>query len=334
MFQTRPSSYHVIFCFVFQVHSRQVENNRLRNSFFHFLRNPQKEEMTSTQTKTISGETDKSPFWQSKSGAYWRTCSRSSSTSRQPTATSTMSLDLSVTVPYSSSIKSSLISRADGADVDIIRKTQLTPIDCSFGIVTDNIFDKVSFSSMLIEERKRLTLKRDSGVMLVFAIRRPGCASCRLNGRILTDIARKENVGCVGIIKETGVADAHLIGLYHSYFRHPIYKDENWRIYEAMGNRKMSVFKLLGKLPKLSSIYKKQNIENIPFGGDLLTQGGVLVFDRDGNLRFTFYERYGEFFDETILKQVIEEAKNPVISDTSSISSESDNIRNTNRIAI
>jgi AhpC/TSA antioxidant enzyme len=288
----------------------------------------------SNQSRTINMENDHnitSPYWKRKCGTYCR--SRLSSNVRQPLTDSNKPIDSSITTSYSSSTKSSLASHADGANIDIIRKTQLTPIDCSFGTVTEKSFDKKSFPTMLREERKRLTLKRDSGVMLVFAIRRPGCASCRLNGRILTDIAQKEKVGCVGIIKETGVADANLIGLYESYFRHPIYKDEKWRVYEAMGSRKMSVFKLVGKLPKLSSIYNKHKIENIPFGGDLLTQGGVLVFDRDGNLRYTFYERYGEFFDEAVLIQVIEESKKPMVSDTSSIS-ESDNVQNTNRIAI
>ena len=43
----------------------------------------------------------------------------------------------------------------------------------------------------------------------------------------------------------------------------------------------------------MNQIYLQHNVENVPLGGDLWTQGGVLVLDRHGNLRYTYYENYG-----------------------------------------
>ena len=63
-------------------------------------------------------------------------------------------------------------------------------------------------------------------------------------------------------------------------------------------------------LPKLTIRYRRKKIENVPFGGDLFTQGGVLVFDKEGNLRFTYHERYGEPFDVKLLKDAIDFARN------------------------
>jgi hypothetical protein len=40
--------------------------------------------------------------------------------------------------------------------------------------------------------------------------------------------------------------------------------------------------------------YNKNKINNVPFGGDIRTQGGVLIFDKQGELRYAYHENYGE----------------------------------------
>jgi AhpC/TSA antioxidant enzyme len=235
------------------------------------------------------------------SRAWWRTHSQTSSTLETVAEMETMTT-------FSS--KSSLPSH-EGANEEMVSTIKLTPIECSFGIVTEKQ-NKVSLPHMIKKERRRLTSISSSGIMLVFAIRRPGCASCRLNGKIVAEVAKQEGVGCVGIIKEVGVADSSLTEMHDTYFRQPIYKDEKWQIYEAMGNRKVSFWKLVSKLPKLNPVYKKNKVVNVPFGGDLFTQGGILVFDKKGLLRYTYYERYGEFFDPVLLTHIIEQAKKPL----------------------
>ena len=200
----------------------------------------------------------------------------------------------------------SLLSRK-GADPNVVSKVPLIPVNCSFGIVTELPAKKKSLREAVIKERKKLGCR---DVMIVFAIRRPGCGACRENGRIISELAEEENVGCLGIIKHINVDNNALMDFYQEYFRHPIYKDEQWKVYHALGNRKIAAWKYIAFLPKLTIRYRRKKIENVPFGGDLFTQGGVLVFDKEGNLRFTYHERYGEPFDVKLLKDAIDFARN------------------------
>jgi len=91
-----------------------------------------------------------------------------------------------------------------------------------------------------------------------------------------------------------------------------LYKDERWDLFvHACGNRKLSVWKLIAKVPQLTLRYAKKNIRNIPFGGDLFTRGGVLIFDKMGKLRFVYNEKYGDEFDLEALRWAIEESRKP-----------------------
>jgi AhpC/TSA antioxidant enzyme len=284
--------------------------------------------MSKTGSETMKGmssnDNDNDNTTTTSSSAAKDTIMDKMSVQRRPSSGSMKDSSCSNSYSTSRSAKSSSKKSLSGADEEVVKKTRLIPVDCSFGTVTENKCDIVICDDMIRKERRRLTSKRDSGVMLLFAIRRPGCASCRLNGRTLSEVTKQQNVGCVGIIKETSVDDDALIDLYRTYFHHPIYKDDKWRIFEAMGNRKISAWKLAALVPKLTMKYKKENVKNIMTGGDLFTQGGILVFDKDGNLRYTYYERYGEFFDSEHLIRVIEEAKLPLPSILDSSIAESD----------
>ena len=54
-------------------------------------------------------------------------------------------------------------------------------------------------------------------------------------------------IALIGIIKQTGVGDDEgIIEFYNDYFnRQPIYKDEKWKLYHAMGGRKVGMLGLL-----------------------------------------------------------------------------------------
>ena len=93
---------------------------------------------------------------------------------------------------------------------------------------------KKSLREAVVKERKKAKCR---DVMIVFAIRRPGCGACRENGRIIAELAEEENVGCLGIIKHINVDNNALLDFYQEYFHHPIYKDEQWKVYHALGNR-------------------------------------------------------------------------------------------------
>lgn len=113
----------------------------------------------------------------------------------------------------------------------------------------------------------------------------------------------------VGAVKETGVADAELLKFYDLYFRHAIYKDDRWRVYKAMGGRTLSWPRLIAGALRSEKRYKRKGIENKKFGGDLHMQGGLLIFDKRGRLRYAYHEEYGSELDMDIVKRAIDEIR-------------------------
>jgi hypothetical protein len=55
--------------------------------------------------------------------------------------------------------------------------------------------------------------------------------------------------------------------------------------------------------------YHEKNIKNVPFGGDIFTQGGVLLFDVTGKLRYVYYEQYGEELDVQALTWALQQCQ-------------------------
>jgi hypothetical protein len=109
----------------------------------------------------------------------------------------------------------------------------------------------------------------------------------------LTQLAAQEKrLALWGILKETGVDDVGLLDFYEKYFRFPLYKDPKWLVYKAMGNRKITLKSLMKGLLKSRGRYKKKNIDQTT-GGEGWVQGGLLIFDRNGQLRFGSEENFG-----------------------------------------
>lgn len=151
---------------------------------------------------------------------------------------------------------------------------------------------------------------KSADVTILFAIRRPGCANCREYGVALDQLSQEDPRVCVvGAVKETGVADAELLRFYEEYFRKPIYLDEKWNLFHAMGGKKLSWPQLIRGYLRSEKRYKRKGIANKKFGGDLYTQGGVLIFDRKGRLRFALAEEYGYELDVDAIKEAISEIR-------------------------
>lgn len=149
-------------------------------------------------------------------------------------------------------------------------------------------------------------------VTAVFCIRRAGCGSCRLHGLQLTKLAKQIDVkvNLFGIIKEIGGSDKALTEFYSEYFPFPLYKDTDDSAFRFLGDRKLSVWKFLRTGPMVLYRYHKKNIRNLPVsGGDAFTQGGIMLFDKFGNLRYVYYERYGDELDMEALRWAINECK-------------------------
>jgi len=187
-------------------------------------------------------------------------------------------------------------------DVDKLYDIPMIPVNASFGVVNEKPEASIALSPMTKKERGYVR----SDVTVVFAVRRPGCGACREHGLQLTKLATEEKACVVGAIKEIDVDNEALIEFYDEYFHFPIYKDAKWDIFKAMGGRRIPLWKLLSTFPKMNKRYKQNNIKNVPFGGDIWTQGGVLIFDRKGRVRHVYYENYGEELNLDELRQAIQ----------------------------
>ena len=107
------------------------------------------------------------------------------------------------------------------------------------------------------------------------------------------------------IVKETGVDDEGLLNFAAHYFPFPVFKDKKWLVYKAMGNRKLTMKGLLSGLMKSRSRHKKKKIDQTTLGEGWL-QGGLLIFDRNGQLRFSREEVYGDELNLEELSRAIQ----------------------------
>lgn len=156
--------------------------------------------------------------------------------------------------------------------------------------------------------------KSHNAVNVLFAIRRPGCGQCREHGMQLAEICKNNPaVTLTGVLKETIGIHQSIFDFYSKYFTFPLYKDEGWNLYHTIGNKKLSLFKMVSKAPALEVRYAKKGIRNMPVGGDWFTQGGVLIFDKQGKLRFVYYETYGKPLDVEAIQWAIEQANKPEV---------------------
>lgn len=184
-------------------------------------------------------------------------------------------------------------------------KIPLTPIDCSSGIVKERVDKKVTLQAMAKKERRAVR----GHVTLVFAIRRPGCGSCREHAMQLAQLCEKEEkVATVGVMKDTDGQHDAVIDFYEQYFRRPVYRDADWKIYDALGNRQVSIWEVIQKTPALMKRWNEKKIQNVS-GGEGFTQGGILVFDRRGELRFVYQEIVGSELNLEVLREAIANAK-------------------------
>lgn len=157
------------------------------------------------------------------------------------------------------------------------------------------------------EEKETTTVQQvaiaqasSTDVSLAFVVRRPGWVLCREHGQQLSELVasfHKDTVSLWGIVKETNVDDAGLADFYHDYFTFSLYRDVNLQVYKSLGNRKLSLhtwnpWKLWRGYRELSKRLNKKGLSG-NLKGEGIVQGGVLVFDKQGILRFAYQEETG-----------------------------------------
>ena len=184
-----------------------------------------------------------------------------------------------------------LLSESLRNNAKTLRDIPLTPLNCTFGVVNEK--EPVPFKSALRTEAVLPGRKR-ADVSLVFLVRRPGCAACREHGQQLTELAMEDkSVPFWAIVKETGIEEQGILTFFSDFFHYPIYKDEKWKTYKAMGDRKLTPFQLVKQFLGSKSRWAKKGIPNRFKGGDVWVQGGILLFKR-GKLRYAYEEEFGK----------------------------------------
>jgi hypothetical protein len=245
-----------------------------------------------------------------------RRCSERSSASSTFTAFTEHSSS-AFTVPETVFEKELLRDSITRKKFNQMQKVPLIKINCSFGLVTKGV-DATILSNVV----KTQCRTEKSDVTIVFAIRRPGCGFCREHGQQLSELAKSENVAMIGLVKDGVKAGDALLNLYTNHFRFPIFEDSKWEIYKLMGNRMLSTMQILKGV--LSSRNRRRHAEKKIrtqiTSDDTIVQGGLLVFDRCGKLRFAFVEDFGKSLDIEVLRTAIRAIRDtPALNETSHV---------------
>jgi AhpC/TSA antioxidant enzyme len=143
---------------------------------------------------------------------------------------------------------------------------------------------------------------------------------CREHGLQLTkalaaDTTSNNNtegpINLFGTVKEVGVDDEGLSEFYHTYFPFPLYRDVNLSLYSALGSRKITLrtwnpFRLYrGYREMKRRLASNENTLTGNLKGEGMVQGGILVFDGTGELRYSYDEEIGEALDMDDIRAAI-----------------------------
>lgn len=111
-----------------------------------------------------------------------------------------------------------------------------------------------------------------------------------------------------GVVKETGVDDEGLSKFYNDYFTYPLYKDEGLVLYnEFFGQRKIKLttynpFKLYKGYTDMNKRLKEKSGLDGNMTGEGMIQGGLIIFDKEGNVRYAYEEIIG---DELMIDDIV-----------------------------
>jgi hypothetical protein len=193
----------------------------------------------------------------------------------------------------------------------------LLPLNCSFGIVTSNQ-EHIRLQELAIGQAKA----KKCAATVVFVVRHPGCPLCREHALQLTELASVEDIALVGVVKERGVNDKALLEFYTRYFKFPIFQDEHWKIYKSMGGRTLCAFGAVKAFISAKFRLSAKKIETEMKCGEAWIQGGLLIYDRRGRLRYSYDEEAGVELDLEAVRTAIQEIRRirPKIKDVETAS--------------
>ena len=154
---------------------------------------------------------------------------------------------------------------------------------------------------------------------VLFVVKRPGCFLCHEQGDDLRKLVAEFPPNAVApwaAIKEINVDNQGLLDLYENYFPFPFYKDEKLSLYKALGEKRVNLLTAFSRIAKAKRRWKRKGLP----GGDVIGKGegmilgGVMVFNRRGDLKYAVQERFGLELPLDEIRQavqvVLDEARN------------------------
>jgi peroxiredoxin len=182
-----------------------------------------------------------------------------------------------------------------------IYKAVMRPLDLSFGLVRekDEPTDVRRASRHVV--RRAIVNAPKAKASVCFVVRRPGCVLCFEQGAALTDLISEfadHQVGAWAVVKEIDVDNDGLLNLYQKHFKFPFFLDEKRALYGALGQRRISLSQTVNLLfglrrMRLKKRCKDKGIEGNVLGkGASMVLGGVIVFDRRGNIRYAYQDQF------------------------------------------
>ena len=126
----------------------------------------------------------------------------------------------------------------------------------------------------------------------------------------------------VGVVKDSSseCSQASVMNFYQNYFqRTPIFQDKSMGIFSAMGAKKLHPLAAMMRLVQSLKRYKRKGVCQGPASvSENKILGGVLIFDRQGTLRYCQEERVGVAFDVEAMQDAIREVRNTTSNSSSS----------------
>lgn len=188
-------------------------------------------------------------------------------------------------------------------------RTELIPLDLRFGIVREEGHRVTLEQANHKVIRQAIVKGPKARASVCFVVKRPGCVLCHEQGRAISELMAEfpdNQVAAWAVVKEINVDNEGLLTFYQKYFNFPFFRDPNLTLYSALGNRRVGIvknpFRIIQRYIEVRKRLQNKGIKgNIIGKGEGMILGGILVFDRKGNIRYAYQE---EFTQEAPVDQI------------------------------
>lgn len=121
----------------------------------------------------------------------------------------------------------------------------------------------------------------------------------------------KQPLHLIGIVRDMSDHQGMHEMFTQYFFRHPLYWDVGMKTYRGLGNRAIP----FGKFRELDEPTRRIQEKNIQYnlkGWSYIIQGGVLIFDSLGKLRYAYRENYSDQLRIEDVIAAVHAVRNPV----------------------